>query len=162
MKLTALEETEFSNIIKDHLENKRVLKMDEFSQHGSITTYAHCFRVARFCFWMNRRLKLKSNERVLLSGAMLHDMFLYDWHIIGSMNPYHATNHAELACRNAIRYCGIDEKTQSVIRSHMWPLNITKVPQCREAVIVCIADKYCSLMETLLARKGMKKHGKKR
>lgn len=162
MNFTREEEHAFSCILKPYLEHERVQRMNEFSQHGSITTYAHCYRVARFSFWLNRRLAIKADERVLLPGAMLHDLFLYDWHIIGSMNPYHATNHAELACRNAIRYCNIDKNTQMVIRSHMWPVNITKLPRSKEAWIVCMADKWCSLLETFLTRKGMKVQGKKR
>jgi uncharacterized protein len=35
----------------------------------------------------------------------------------------------------------------------MWPLTITKVPTSREAVIVCIADKYVSSIETIGKRK---------
>lgn len=162
MRLNEAEERELGEYLKDYLAHPKVQRMNEFSQHGNITTYAHCYRVARTSFWLNRRMRLNAREHILLAGAMLHDMFLYDWHIIGSMNPYHATNHAELACRNAIRYCNIGDEAQAVIRSHMWPVNITKLPRSREAVIVCIVDKYCSLIETLVCRKGMKRHRKKR
>ena len=33
----------------------------------------------------------------------------------------------------------------------MWPLTISAVPMCREAWIVTMADKWCSLMETFHA-----------
>ncbi len=159
--LKAHEEQELHEKIKKYLDHPRVQRMNEFSQHGSITTYAHCYRVTRWCYWVDKRLHLNSREHVLLPGAMLHDMFLYDWHTIGKMNRGHAINHAELACRNATRYCDIDEHTQDVIRTHMWPVNITKLPRTREAVLVNIGDKWCSLVETLAFRRGMKK-GKKR
>ncbi len=162
MNRRALEEQLVREILKDYLDHPRALRMNDFSQHGRITTYAHCYRVAMFSYRLIQRLRIKADLSVLLVGAFLHDMFLYDWHTIGRMNPYHATNHAELACRNAVRYFDIDESTQHVIRSHMWPVNITRLPRSREAVIVNIADKWCSLVETLTCRRGMAGHRKKR
>ena len=44
----------------------------------------------------------------------------------------------------------------SIIVSHMWPLNITKVPKSREALILCVADKCIALRETLFERKTAK------
>ena len=38
----------------------------------------------------------------------------------------------------------------------MWPIGITRPPRTREAVVLCIADKYCALLETLLLRKEAK------
>jgi len=162
MTYTEAEEKAFRELLQQYIEHPRVLHMNDFSQHGSISTFAHCYSVARFSFWVNRRLAIGADEKVLLPAALLHDMFLYDWHTIGRMNPYHATNHAELACRNAIRYCDIDEKVQLAIRSHMWPVNITRVPYTKEAAIICFADKWCTVFESVLKRKGMKKQGPKR
>ena len=51
---------------------------------------------------------------------------------------------------------GVDEDTAKVIHSHMWPLNLTRLPASKEAWIVCIADKCCSLHETLFRRKSKK------
>ena len=60
---------------------------------------------------------------------------------------------------NGIVYCVDDAETKyilllppsvekDIIKKHMWPLTIVP-PVCREAWIVTMADKYCSLMETL-------------
>ncbi|MBR6329395.1 MAG: HD family phosphohydrolase [Lachnospiraceae bacterium] len=162
MKLSREEERELREYLKEYLDHPRVRRMDDFSQHGNITTYAHCYRVAVYSYKLVKRFKMNVDLPVLLGGAMLHDLFLYDWHTIGRMNPYHATNHAELACRNAIRYFNINEHTRRVIRSHMWPINITKLPRSKEAAILCCTDKWVSLVETLTCRKNMVKHGKKR
>lgn len=34
----------------------------------------------------------------------------------------------------------------------MWPLTFRHVPTCREAVIVCLADKYCTVLESMFQR----------
>ena len=47
---------------------------------------------------------------------------------------------------------GITKKEQSIISSHMWPLTFRHVPTCREAIIVCLADKYCAVVESMFRR----------
>ena len=46
----------------------------------------------------------------------------------------------------------ITKKEQSIISSHMWPLTFRHVPTCREAIIVCLADKYCAVVESMFQR----------
>ena len=45
-------------------------------------------------------------------------------------------------------------REKDIIKKHMWPLTISAVPMCREAWIVTMADKWCSLMETFHVHKG--------
>lgn len=156
MKFTDEERELFRSILGEYIASDKVQKMKQFSQHGTISTYSHCYSVAQMSMWMNRRWRLGAREEVLLPAAMMHDMFLYDWHTIGKMNPYHAVNHATLAGRNAVRYLNVSDEVHDVIYCHMWPVNITRVPKSREAWIVCMADKWVSLTETLLRRKGMR------
>ena len=130
----------------------KVNEMKKYIQHGQISTYDHCMSVVKCSYKINKRLKLKANEDTLLKGAMLHDFYLYDWHEDSDDHKWHGYHHAEAASRNAKKYFDVDEKTMHVIYSHMWPLNITRVPKSREAWIVCMADKYCSIVETLFKR----------
>ena len=53
---------------------------------------------------------------------------------------------------NAQRVFHITKKEQSIISCHMWPLTFRHVPTCREAVIVCLADKYCAVVESMFRR----------
>ena len=55
--------------------------------------------------------------------------------------------HPEIAAENAARDFGLDQKEQSIIRTHMWPLTLFHVPASREAWIVTIADKLCGAGE---------------
>ena len=123
-------------------------------QHGTVSTYDHCVRVAAVSYLLNRRLGLGADERSLVRGAFLHDFYLYDWHDPTQHARLHGLHHPALAAENAQRYYTLNDQERNIIRSHMWPLTITAVPACREAVIVCIADKWCSLVETLLCRKS--------
>jgi len=146
-------EEEFAELIKDYLEYDVIKQMDEHIHHGTTTTLQHCKNVAWICYLLNKKLNLNANEKELVEVAMLHDLFLYDWHDGDPARRIHGFVHADIACNNAIKHFGIPEKQQEAIRSHMWPLNITKIPKSREAVILCIVDKYCALIETVRLNK---------
>ena len=138
---------DFSDMTGEIMENEGFQKLKSFTQHGNISTYTHCLRVAKRSFNLARGLHLKTNEKELLKGAMLHDYFLYDWHDHG--DKLHGYHHPHIALKNAERDFGLTKKEQNIVKSHMWPLTLTHVPKSREAVIVCIADKICSIEETL-------------
>ena len=144
---------EMDRILADIRSDRKVQEMKKYIQHGSVTTYEHCENVARLSYKINKKLSLDSNLEVLLTGAMLHDFYLYDWHDFDNGDHLlHGFTHPGAACRNAKKYFDIDSRTKHVISSHMWPFNPIKVPMSREAWIVCIADKCVSLHETIFKR----------
>ena len=96
----------------------------------------------------NKHLHLSANERALLTGALLHDFYLYDWHEKSTWHRWHGFSHPSRAWKNARRHFPMGAKEENIIRSHMWPLIPWQIPRSREAVIVCLADKCCSLYET--------------
>jgi len=147
MHLSKSERRRIRKILFPYEKHRDVQSMKHFIQHGSTTTYEHCIRVAKFCYWLNRRFHLNANERTLLVGALLHDFYLYDWHEKCSWHRLHGFRHPFFACRNARRVFGIGEQEANIIESHMWPLTLRHMPKSREAAIVCIADKWCSLQE---------------
>ncbi len=127
-------------------------RMRHFKQHGRISTYRHCRDVTAMCFFLNRRLHLGANEATLVRGAFLHDLYLYDWHEKNAAHKLHGFHHAEKALENAKQNFELNQKEQDMIYSHMWPLNLTRVPKSREALILCVADKLCALRETVFYR----------
>ena len=100
---------------------------------------------------ISRFFHLKTDEEVLVRAALLHDYYLYDWHDHG--DHLHGYHHPFIAAENAARDFHVSDKEQECIRTHMWPLNIKRPPASKEAAIICIADKLCSLDETLRMRK---------
>ena len=147
------DEEEMNRILSGFRSDETVLQMKQYVQHGNVSTYDHCENVARLSYRIDKRLHLHCDPDVLLTGAMLHDFYLYDWHRPdGGSHRLHGFRHARAAADKAKEVFGIDGKTEEVISSHMWPLNIGKVPGSREAWVVCIADKCASLYETVFRR----------
>ena len=143
-------------LLKEVIEDEKAMRMKRYIQHGKINTYDHCLRVCLLSYRLNRLFKIGADEKSLVTGAFLHDYFLYDWHkkkikisSIGEFFKLHGFTHPEIAARNAKRDFGIGKKEENIIKSHMWPLTITKFPKSKEAAIVCIADKLTSAAETI-------------
>lgn len=139
----------------DILSSENFRRTREHIQHGRVTVNAHVLSVARCSIALSERLRIPCSRRELIRGALLHDYFLYDWHIPDEANPHrlHGFYHPGRALRNAAREYRLTERERDIIRRHMWPLTLVP-PGCREAWIVTMADKWCSLMETLYIYKG--------
>lgn len=149
MTLKDNEKQEFDNIASGLLDNEHVKSMGGFVQHGSVSTLEHCISVAETCFAINRRLPICFNEKSLVKAALLHDFYLYDWHIKSELNRLHGFHHPSIAAENARKLIGVTDKEADAIKTHMWPLTITKLPKNREAWLLCFADKYCAMKETV-------------
>lgn len=153
MRLTAGERERLGVLLNQYKNDPHVQEMKQYIHHGKVTTYDHCMNVTCVSFLLNRRLKLRADEKALVTGAFLHDFYLYDWHKPEKHHRLHGYFHADVSMRNAITYFHIGAKEQEIIHCHMWPLNITRIPRCREAAIVCFADKVCSTLEIIAGRK---------
>lgn len=151
--MTWQEERELRRLLSGTADAPAALRMRQYLQHGGVTTYRHCADVTRLCFLLNRRLGLGADERSLVRGAFLHDLYLYDWHTKDHTHKWHGFHHADRALENARTYFSLNEKEKQMIYCHMWPLNLTRPPKSREALILCVSDKCCALGETLFRRR---------
>lgn len=143
------------NYGKDVLRSPGMQKEKTFLQHGTVSVYAHSLAVTRTCVRMDLALHLHADLRTLIRGALLHDYFLYDWHDPDPSHRWHGFIHPRISLRNARRDFTLNAKEENMIRSHMFPM-VLPIPRCRESVILCLADKYCALKETLFCRKHRK------
>lgn len=124
------------------------LSTKNFIQHGNVSTYDHCLSVAYYSFWFSKKFPIHWNDRSLIRGALLHDLYLYDWHEKDASHRFHGFHHPRRARNNAASYYGINSLEENIILSHMWPLTIHRLPTYRESIVVCLVDKIVSLFET--------------
>lgn len=152
MRLTEQEETCFWRCAGPLLRDAKVREMQNYCQHGEVTCLNHSLCVARRSFYWCRRLHCKADVRSLVTGALLHDFFLYDWHKKGGRKGLHGFTHPRTALQNASRRFPLTPTERDIILRHMWPLTLTP-PHTREGMLVCLADKYCAVKETLFCRR---------
>ena len=123
-------------------------RMRTYKQHGMTSIFSHSVNVACVSVWLAARLHLRVDERAMIRGALLHDYFLYDWHVSAKEHRWHGFRHAGTALANASRDFELGDVERDVIRKHMFPLN-PALPAYRETAIVCVADKLCAVQEFL-------------
>lgn len=149
MRLSKQETEYFNNCAQEILSNADVQQMRNFIQHGSTSCLEHSIAVARGSYRLCRWLRISVDYRSLIRGALLHDFFLYDWHYKNGRKGLHGFTHPKTALINAGRLFALNERERDIILKHMWPLTIIP-PKCKEAYLICLLDKYCSVKETLL------------
>ena len=120
-----------------------------FVQHGSVSVYEHSLKVTDMCLTLADALRIRTDRRSLIRGALLHDFFLYDWHADESWHRLHGYTHASRALSNAMARFTLNRRERNMIYSHMFPLNLTHIPRFRESVLLCTADKIVSTAETV-------------
>lgn len=136
--------TLYNICVSDLLKSDTVQSMDNFIQHGDVTTLRHCENVSYMSFQICKALNL--DYRSAARGGLLHDYYLYDWHI----NPHcklHGYRHPGIAYLNAHRDFPLNETESDIIKKHMWPLTLTKIPLYPESLIVSFCDKVQTIIE---------------
>lgn len=140
----------YLELIDKMASNPKVSRMNQYIQHGNVTTLDHVKAVSRMSFWLNDHLHANARTDVLLYGSMLHDYYLYDWH--HHDGRLHGFSHPKAAMALATADFQLPDGTEHVIRAHMWPLTLFHMPLSREAWLVTAADKLVALNETIRKR----------
>ncbi|MBO4901685.1 MAG: HD domain-containing protein [Lachnospiraceae bacterium] len=130
----------------DILQDAEYNTLRNFVQHKHSNTYKHCVSVADKCIRIADRLHLKIDKSTMVRGSLLHDYYLYDWHI--ERTHFHGFTHPKLALENAGRRFTLNKREREIIKKHMWPLTVIP-PLCLEAWIIVLADKIVTVNEVL-------------
>lgn len=142
-----MKDKEFNLILKDIIINKTVLEMKKYNQHYNTSCFDHCYQVSYMCYKLGKKLKL--DYKSLAVGAMLHDLFLYDWRLPKKdrvEKGLHAFTHGKRALDNANKLFKLNYIEQDMILNHMWPLTL-RIPKTKECFLLTIIDKYSAFLE---------------
>ena len=160
MKISEERKQELENIYQSFLHDEKILKMKDITMHRGSNCYFHSFKVAKLAIKRALRHK-KCDLMTVLLGSILHDYYLYDWRIDRDKMKRHLMDHPHIAAENAARDFGIHEPIKKVIETHMWPVNIAKFPNSREARIISLADKSIYLKEIMCCKRFKAKREQK-
>ncbi|MDR0314797.1 MAG: HD family phosphohydrolase, partial [Oscillospiraceae bacterium] len=140
-------EEEFFQCIDDLINLKEVQILAQYEQHVDVDRLQHVLSVAYLSFLACKKLDLsyKSASR----GAILHDLFYYDWRSKDdNSHRLHGYRHPGFALQNARKIASLSKLEENIIKRHMWPLTVIP-PRYAESFIVSMADKYCATREIL-------------
>jgi len=143
--------TLFDEYAKDIINHELFLSCKKIYSHGAISIYEHSINVAETAFSMIEESPSIDKKCVARAG-LLHDFFLYEWHVPGIRYLVHGHAHPAIAAENAKRVFNVNDKEYSCIKTHMWPWTLFHPPLCREGWIISLADKIVAIKETLFSR----------
>lgn len=126
--------------IREILQNKKFIELDDYNHHFTVTRRAHCLDVASLVFSLSMRSGLDFISAT--RGALLHDFFFYNWRTEGPR--LHGFRHPAIALRTAAEYFNLNPIEEDAILRHMWPLTPIP-PRYPESAIVSMADKMIAL-----------------
>jgi len=140
----------FFNYGKDIILHETFQSQKAYVQHGAISVYDHAISVAYKAFTICE--KRKCDTRTVVRAALLHDFFLYDWHLEGKKKKKrglnkHGFTHARKALENAEALFELTPREKDAILKHMFPLN-PRPPKYKESWIVHLSDDLVSIKET--------------
>ncbi|WP_368488766.1 HD family phosphohydrolase [Clostridium sp. BJN0013] len=137
---------EYKKCISDLIQHEDVISMGNFIQHSDINCLQHSIYVSYISYLVCKDLSLDYNSAA--RGGLLHDFFLYDWHVKRYDKGLHGFTHPYTALENASRIFQLNDMEKDIIVKHMWPLTL-KLPKYKESFIVMLVDKYCASTEVV-------------
>ena len=142
---------EFFSYMDDLWHSAEVQGLKKYPQHADIDRLRHILSVTYVSWCLVK--KHGGDERQTVRGAILHDLFYYDWHDKDFSHRPHGYRHPGFALKNARALTTLTKKEENIIYRHMFPLTPVP-PKYREGLWVSFADKYCATLELFIARGG--------
>lgn len=147
-KLTPEERQLLRTLIADLDRTGRLALARAAIQHGSTTVFAHCVKVACFSLFLANKLHIPVNTHALLRGCPHPRLLPVRLARKERRTPLPRVHPPSHSAENAQEDFMLTPVEKDIIARHMFPL-CPIPPRCREAWLVCAADKYCALLETV-------------
>ena len=140
------QDLEFLRIVRNILDNEKFQKIKLIEHHG-ITRYEHSLKVAYYSYKIAKIMHLDYIGTA--RGGLLHDFFLSPENRTGKDKFISTFVHPKLALETAKSEFDLSVKEQDMIRSHMFPINIS-IPKYAESWIISTVDKIVAATELAL------------
>ncbi len=138
-----IKDLEYLTIVNNILNNDEFKKLKGIEHHG-MTRYDHSIRVSYYSYKVSKALHLNYIETA--RGGLLHDFFISKEDRT-SFEKFSSTfTHPKLALETAKANFDITKREADMIRSHMFPINIS-IPKYAESWIVSFIDKLVATSE---------------
>lgn len=144
--MSKINNKDYLSLVKDILENDEFKKLSSIKHHDS-NRLDHSLKVSYYSYVVARKLHL--NYKSTARGGLLHDFFIertIDYKKAKDKIKLYTGGHPKLAVMNAKKYFIISEMEENIIRSHMFPIDIS-LPKYAESWIVSSVDKIISIFE---------------
>lgn len=143
---------EFLQTAAPLLKNPDVKALSGYNHHRGKTRLEHVKEVAWISFLIAKKFskRFSLDCRAIIRGALLHDLFFYDWLHEGPR--LHGLRHHNIALKNARKIVFLSKIEEDIIKKHMWPLTVIP-PAYPESFIVAMVDTYCSTKDYIVRRK---------
>lgn len=138
---------EFNKLSQDIINTEIFKCLKKYPSHGNTSLYNHSIAVAHKSLMFVNKYKIKCHKKDLVKGALLHDLYLYNWH--DTKVKFHNLRHSSISLDTAKRYFKLTKRIENIIYSHMFPITFWTLPQYKEAWIVCLFDKIVAIKEIL-------------
>ncbi len=149
--VSADDNLEFLDIIKDILENKEFQKLSNYEHHNS-NRLQHSLNVSYRSYKISKKLNFDYEK--VTRAALLHDFFLIDNYSITKYNRLKTLfNHPKYALDNSLRYFDLSDMEKNIIVTHMFPLG-RYLPRYKESLLVDFVDDYVAIREAYYSKKS--------
>lgn len=133
----------YYDLVYDIINDNEFKKIDNCIHHG-ISRFDHSCRVSYYSYKLSKIIGL--NYREVARAGLLHDFFLTENNTnkdkIKSMFV-----HSKKSLINSEKLFFLSEREKDIIYTHMFPLNINRVPKYMESWVVTSVDKGVAIYE---------------
>lgn len=136
-------DNEYANIVGHILENEEFNKIRNIEHHG-ISRFDHSVKVSYYSYKVAKALKLDYYD--VARAGLLHDFFLSNDERTLTDRFLSTFVHPKKAEHNANQVFGINNREADIIRTHMFPVNLS-VPRYAESWVVNFVDKVVGAYE---------------